>query len=58
MDMATTGASFGACKRKVVRPNPDQVIAQNQATLTTLFFNDPMGTNFSQLVATRLEVQC
>lgn len=57
-DMATTGAAFGACKRKVVRPNPDQIIAQNQATLTTLFFNDPMGTNFSQLVATRLEVQC
>jgi ABC-type uncharacterized transport system substrate-binding protein len=57
-DMATSGAGFGSCKRKVVRPNPDQIIAQNQATLTTLFFNDPMGTNFSQLVATRLEVQC
>ncbi len=57
-DMATTGSAFPACKRKVVRPNPDEIIAQNQATLTTLFFNDPMGTDFSQLVATRLEVRC
>lgn len=57
-DMASSGPGFGHCSRKVVRPNPDQIIAQNQATLTTLFFNDPMGTNFSQLVATRLEIRC
>lgn len=57
-DMATTGDAFARCKRTVVRPNPDQIIAQNQATLTSLFFNDPMGTDFSQLVATRLEVRC
>ncbi len=55
-NMATTG--FSACKRKVVRPNPQEIIAQNQATLTSLFFNDPMGTNYSQLVATRLEIRC
>ncbi|WFS00741.1 DUF1007 family protein [Rhizobium tumorigenes] len=57
-DMATSGAGFSHCSRKVVRPNPDEIIAQNQATLTSLFFNDPMGTNFSQLVATRLEMKC
>ncbi|MEF0940261.1 DUF1007 family protein [Rhizobium sp. BR 362] len=57
-DMATSGEAFARCKRKVVRPNPNEIIAQNQATLTSMFFNDPMGTNYSQLVATRLEVQC
>jgi len=57
-DMASSGAGFFHCSRKVVRPNPDEIIAQNQATLTSLFFNDPMGTNFSQLVATRLEMKC
>jgi ABC-type uncharacterized transport system substrate-binding protein len=57
-DMATSGETFARCKRKVVRPNPDEILAQNQATLTSMFFNDPMGTNYSQLVATRLEVQC
>ncbi|MHC2295943.1 ABC-type uncharacterized transport system substrate-binding protein [Rhizobium mongolense] len=56
-DLAVSGDEFARCKRKVVRPKPDEIIAQNQATLTSLFFNDPMGTNFSQLVATRLEVQ-
>lgn len=57
-DMESSGAGFAHCSRKVVRPNPDEIIAQNQATLTNLFFNDPMGTNFSQLVATRLEMKC
>lgn len=57
-DMAVSGSGFAHCSRKVVRPNPDEIIAQNQATLTSLFFNDPMGTNFSQLVATRLEMKC
>ncbi len=54
-DMATSGETFARCKRKVVRPNPDEILAQNQATLTSMFFNDPMGTNYSQLVATRLK---
>lgn len=57
-DMKTVGAPFGRCSGKVVRPDPDQIIAQNQATLTSMFFNDPTGTNFSQLTATRLEVTC
>ena len=57
-DMKISGTSFAHCSGKVVRPNPDQIIAQNQATLTSMFFNDPTGTNFSQLTATRLEVTC
>lgn len=57
-DIKTSGQGFTSCTRKVIRPNSDEILAQNQATLTTLFFNDPMGTDYSQLVATRLEVHC
>lgn len=57
-DMATLGDGFKACKRAVVRPDPDEVLKQNQASLTEAFFNDPAGTNMSKLFATRLEVTC
>lgn len=57
-DIKTSGKGFESCKRVVVRPDPDQIIAQNQATLTDMFFNDPTGTNRSLLAATRLEVTC
>jgi ABC-type uncharacterized transport system substrate-binding protein len=57
-DLVTEGQPFSACKHKVVRPNPDEVIAQNQASLTDAFFNDPTGTNMSKLFATRLELTC
>lgn len=46
------------CKSKVVRPNPDEAIAANQATLTDSFFNDPTGTNMSKIFATKLEIDC
>ncbi|MCB1445966.1 MAG: DUF1007 family protein [Rhizobiaceae bacterium] len=49
---------FKGCKHAVVRPDPDEVIAQNQSTLTDAFFNDPTGTDMSKLFATRLEVNC
>lgn len=52
------GAGFAACKHKVVRPDPDEVIAQNQASLTDSFFNDPAGTDMGKLFATRLELSC
>ena len=29
------------CTRQVIRPDPDEAIAQNQSTLTDAFFNDP-----------------
>jgi ABC-type uncharacterized transport system substrate-binding protein len=46
------------CTRQVVRPDPDDAIAQNQGTLTDAFFNDPTGTNLSKIFATKLELNC
>jgi ABC-type uncharacterized transport system substrate-binding protein len=57
-DLKTSGDGFRHCVRKIVRPDSKEILAENQATLTSLFFNDPMGTDYSQLVATRLEVRC
>lgn len=57
-DLATVGEKFTACTRKVVRPDPDEVLAQNQDKLTEAFFDDPAGTDMSKLFATRLEVTC
>jgi ABC-type uncharacterized transport system substrate-binding protein len=57
-DLVTQGKEWAACKRKVVRPNPDEVMAQNQNSLTDAFFNDPAGTDMTKLFATRLEVSC
>ena len=33
-------------------------IAQNQKTLTDAFFNDPTGTDFSKIFATKLKLNC
>jgi ABC-type uncharacterized transport system substrate-binding protein len=49
---------FDGCTGAVVRPDPDEVIAENKSTLTDAFFNDPTGTNMSKLFATRMEVTC
>jgi ABC-type uncharacterized transport system substrate-binding protein len=56
-DMHTSGVPKN-CTSKVVRPDPDEAIAANQATLTDAFFNDPTGTDMSKIFATRLEVTC
>lgn len=48
----------GQCEKAVVRPNPDEIIAQNQQSLTEAFFNDPEGNDFSRLFATRMELTC
>lgn len=47
-----------ACTKTVVRPDPDEAIAQNQGTLTEAFFNDPTGTDMSKIFATKLELNC
>jgi ABC-type uncharacterized transport system substrate-binding protein len=47
-----------SCTRAVVRPDPDEAIAQNQASLTEAFFNDPAGTDLSKIFATKLELTC
>ena len=46
------------CTSSVVRPDPDEAIAQNQQTLTDAFFNDPTGNDMSKIFATRLELTC
>ncbi|HWK64879.1 MAG TPA: DUF1007 family protein [Rhizobiaceae bacterium] len=55
MQVANLPAS---CSRTVIRPDPDEAIAQNQATLTEQFFDDPSGTDMSKIFATKLELVC
>lgn len=57
-ELILVGDGFKGCKHQVVRPDADQVIAENKNSLTDAFFNDPTGTNMSKLFATRLEVTC
>ena len=57
-DLAVKGEGFAHCQHKVVRPDPDEIISQNSATLTDAFFNDPTGTDMTKLFATRLELTC
>ncbi len=57
-DMTTDGKAFAACKRTIVRPDPDEVLKQNQDKLTAAFFDDPAGTNMSKLFAIKLELSC
>jgi ABC-type uncharacterized transport system substrate-binding protein len=57
-DLVAEGPAFAKCKHQVVRPDPDDVISQNNASLTDAFFNDPTGTDMSKLFATRLELTC
>jgi ABC-type uncharacterized transport system substrate-binding protein len=47
-----------SCTRTVIRPDPDEAIAQNQGSLTDAFFNDPSGTDLSKIFATKLELTC
>ena len=56
-NMAVKGLPAG-CTRAVIRPDPDEAIAQNQANLTDAFFNDPAGTDLSKIFATKLELTC
>lgn len=46
------------CTKQVIRPDPDEALAQNQASLTDAFFNDPSGTDMSKIFATKLELNC
>lgn len=57
-DMMKVNGMPADCRRKVIRPDPDQAIAQNRKTLTDAFFNDPAGTDYTKLFATRLELDC
>ncbi|MFN7101820.1 MAG: DUF1007 family protein [Pseudorhizobium sp.] len=57
-DLVVQGKAADACQHQVVRPDPDEIIAQNSATLTEAFFDDPSGNDMSKLFATRLELTC
>jgi ABC-type uncharacterized transport system substrate-binding protein len=46
------------CASKVVRPDGEEAMAQNQKNLTESFFQTTDPANMSQLLATRLEVTC
>ena len=46
------------CSSAVIRPDADEALSTNQDTLTEAFFNDPAGTDYSKIFATRLEVTC
>lgn len=48
------------CVRKVIRPNPDEVIAQNQKAMDEAFMSDPNNVNagMGKLFATKLELSC
>lgn len=56
-DLTVKGAP-PSCKSKVIRPDADEALAQNQGSLTDAFFNDPQGTDMSKIFATRLELTC
>lgn len=47
-----------SCSGKMVVPDPDEALAQNQEALTDAFFSDPSGNDMSKLLATRMEVSC
>ena len=57
-DLTVVGDKISACEHKVVRPDPDEVLAENKDTLTDAFWNDPTGTDMSKLFATRIEISC
>nr|WP_097106039.1 DUF1007 family protein [Hoeflea halophila] len=57
-DMMVTGGSATRCTNTVVRPDADEIIAQNQASLTEAFFETTGSGDLSKLLATRLELEC
>lgn len=56
-NMAVSGMP-STCTSAVIRPDPDEALAQNQSKLTDAFFKDPTGTDMSKIFATRLELNC
>ena len=47
-----------SCTRQVIRPDADEAIAQNQATLDQAFKDDSANNDMSKIFATRLELTC
>ncbi len=47
-----------ACRSKVVRPDPDKVLASNPKMLDEAFYADPKNNEVGKLFAIRLELSC
>lgn len=56
-DMVMIDAPEG-CTHKMVIPDPDQAIAQNEQSLTEAFYEESDGNDMSKIFATRMEVSC
>lgn len=58
-DLVVKGMPAG-CTSAVVRPDPDEAIAQNQQSLTQAFFDEgaAMTNDVSKFFATRVEITC
>ena len=46
------------CTSAIVRPDPDEVLEQNQGSLTEQFFAESEQNDVSRMFATRLELTC
>jgi ABC-type uncharacterized transport system substrate-binding protein len=57
-DLKFTGPSVDQCEKSVLRPDPDEVLAQNEGSLTEAFYDEDDTNDFSKMFATRLEVTC
>lgn len=56
-DLVIEGNMRG-CSSEVVRPDPDEVIAENLDSLTEAFYEGADANDFSKFFATRLELKC
>lgn len=56
-DLVVHGLPQG-CSEKIVRPDPDKVLAGNARMLDEAFFADPKNNDVGALFATRLELTC
>ena len=54
-DMVSAGLP-ATCSRSVIRPDPDEILAQNSANLTESFFETTDMTDLTGIFATRLEL--
>lgn len=46
------------CATAVIRPDPEEAIAQNQDSLTEAFYDEAATNDLSKMFATRLEIDC
>lgn len=56
-NLAVEGLPAG-CTRTVVRPDPEEALAQNQQSLTQAFYDTTDPNDLSKIFATRLELSC